>query len=434
MPPAREVPGPGPRAGDSQLHANRPATTISSSHETPPPEGGTQAGTTPTQGSVVSDVEPQGIGDAARQDAGTAQVDAELADELAVREARNRRIAAEDAVAKAERDVAGVEEINKELGPRRKRDHVHDELQKQKTSLKEAKEALAEAKRAEIETEAAEKIDLKRRRDIDPAAAKHDPELRQHAEEEYGRRMERVAELDEFMKANEADVAKAKAEVARKQKAFDNAQAGDHWDPQTKSRVNSRDTARRQLNQAEHDLERVESRNTDALKARDKQIERMQDLDRVIAPEDYPELSADKGVYSESQGRGYMNERNYKFKGSSKEPAVGKPREQGLDGVFENENPEPKEPKNVVGEMKYDQSKLSKGQKKTEWVDDNLDTTVGPEEANRMRREGYEYWVIKYDPVTGQVRPPKKMWQWRQNGKTGPGGRVLGDAHPIPPD
>ncbi|MDB5970549.1 MAG: hypothetical protein JWQ90_2999 [Hydrocarboniphaga sp.] len=434
MPPAREIPGAGPRAGNAQAPATRPATTMSSTRAMPHPEAGAHGGPAPTKGTAVSNVEPEGAGAAARQDVGPAQFDAELADELAVREARSRRIAAEDTAAKVHREVAEIEQINKELGPRPERDHIHDELQKHKAALEEAKKEVADAKRAEIEAEAAERIGLKRRRDLDPAAAKHDTELRQHAEEEYGRRMERVGELDEFMKENEPAVAAAKDEVARKQKAFDKAEPGEAWDPNTKSKFNVRERARNQLNQAEHDLARAEGRNSDALKAKEKQLERMQDLDRAISPDDYPDLTADKGVYGEKRGRADLNEKGYKFKGSSKEPALGKPKDQGLDGVFENETPPPDEPKHVVAEMKYDTSEPTPGQKKTEWVDDNLETTVGPDHANKMRREGYEYWVVKYDPVTGRVRPPKKMWAWEPNGKIGPGKRVLGDAHPISPD
>jgi len=85
MPPAREISGAGPGAGDTQ--ASRPATTMSSTSGTPRPEAGVHGGPTATKGSVVSNVEPEGAGAAARQDVGPAQVDAELADELAVRAA-----------------------------------------------------------------------------------------------------------------------------------------------------------------------------------------------------------------------------------------------------------------------------------------------------------------------------------------------------------
>jgi hypothetical protein len=54
-----------------------------------------------------------------------------------------------------------------------------------------------------------------------------------------------------------------------------------------------------------------------------------------------------------------------------------------------------------------------------------------------MRSEGYEYWVMKYDPKTRQVRP-KKLWEFRPNGKKAPRkpgqteGRPLGDVHYFP--
>lgn len=434
MPPAREVPGSGSSAGGPTNMTGSP-TTMSG-------ETGSRSGQTPTRGAVVSNIEPEGIG-AAPQPVGGRQVDIELADELAVREARAQRMAAEDALAKTQKDLAAAQEIDKELGPRPKRDYIHDEVQKQKANVAEAEKRVHEAKRTEIKAEADERIDLKRRRDLDPAAAKYDPELRQHAEEEYGRRSERVAELDEFMEANKQEIADAEAEVKRAEDAFDDAGNGEHWDPNKKERVNSRQQARDKIDQAKLELGKAQRKNVDALKAKNNQIERMQDLDRVIAPDDYPQLTADKGVYGEKQGRGYMQgDRGYKFKGSSKEPFKGPPREQGLDGVFEKDTsvpqPEPEfgtepDPKHVVTEMKYDTSELSAGQKRTEWVDDNLEKTVGKDHANQMRKDGYDYWVVKYDPVTGKVLPPRKMWTWKPNGKIGPGGRILGDAHPYLP-
>jgi hypothetical protein len=74
---------------------------MTSTSGTPRPEAGAPGGATPTKGSVVSNVEPEGASAAARQGVGAAQFDAELADELAVHAAHNRRIAADDAVANA---------------------------------------------------------------------------------------------------------------------------------------------------------------------------------------------------------------------------------------------------------------------------------------------------------------------------------------------
>jgi hypothetical protein len=409
---------------------------MTSTSGTPRPEAGAPGGATPTKGSVVSNVEPEGASAAARQGVGAAQFDAELADELAVHAAHNRRIAAEDAVANAERKVKAMQQIDKELGPRPKRDDIHDELGKRRTALKDAEKELAAAKRAEIESEAAERINLKRRRDLDPAAAKHDPELRQHAEEEYGRRMERVAELDEFMKANEPAITAAEEEVARKQKAFDDAPPGDVWDPQTKTRINARETAKRQLNRAEDDLARARGRNTDALKAKDKQLQRMQDLDQIIAPDDYPQLSGPKGDFGEARMHDAMTNKGYEFRGSSKDPKMpgAKPSDKGLDGAYEKLTPAKDEPRHVAGEAKYDTADLRPGQEKWEWVDERLDKAVGPKHANRMRAEGYEYQVMKYNPRTKLVEPTT-LWEFRPDRRFAPeqypgaGRKPLGAPH-----
>jgi Domain of unknown function (DUF4157) len=436
MPPAREVSGTGPHGGGTQPAGNRPPTTMSSSHGTSGAEGRAPGGQGPTKGSVVSSVEPEGASATSRPDVGARQFDAELADELAVREARNRRMAAEDRVAAAERELAAVEEVNKSLGERSTRDFIHDEVRKHKASLEEAHKELADSKRAEIEAEAAERIDLKRRRDLDPAAAKHDPELRQHAEEEYGRRMERLGELDEFIRENEPAITAAEEEVARKQKAFDNAPNGDVWDPKTRTRINARDTARRQLKQAERDLARARGRSADAINAKNKQLERMQDLDEVIAPDDYPQLSGPKGNYGEARMHDAMANKGYEFRGSSKDPKMpgAKPSDKGLDGAYEKLSPAEGEPRHVAGEAKYDTSELRPGQEKWEWVDERLDRAVGPEHANRMRKEGYEYWEMRYNPRTKLVEPTK-LWEFRHDGRFAPeqypgaGKKPLGGPH-----
>ena len=425
MPPARHVPD-APRTGNSA------ADTVSATRQPAPSAREATSGQSPTKGSVTSNVAPEAPRPAATRDTKPAH-DPELADELAVRAAREQRMADQERVAKARQQLDEVADFRRELGPRSRRDYIDDLHDQKKKALDDANSDLDKSRRAEFAAEAAERVHLKRKRDLDPAAAKHDPELRQQATDELSRRRQRLADQDEYIKANEADLEAARARVAEKTKAFNDAPAGKHWDPRTRANVDARKLAKKQLGQAERDLDRIASRTRDAHIARQKQIERMQQLDEVINPDKYPQLSADKGRFGETKAHEDLASDGYEFRGSSKEPAVGKPREQGLDGVYEKPTAAPDEAKHVVGESKYDQSKLSAGQKKASWVDDNLDKTVGREHANKMRSEGYEYWVMKWNPKLQRMKRTK-MWVWKPNGKKGPGGRVLGDPHLIPPE
>lgn len=176
-------------------------------------------------------------------------------------------------------------------------------------------------------------------------------------------------------------------------------------------------------------------RTRPAERANQTHYERMQHLDRDINPQDYAgELSGAKGDFGEARMHDAMKGKSYEFRGSSKEPKMGKPLDQGLDGAYEKLAPAKDEPRHVAGEAKYDQATLRPGQEKWEWVDQRLDAAVGPKHANRMRAEGYEYWVMKYNPKTKLVEPTK-LWEFRPNGKFAPeqypgaGRKPLGAPH-----
>ena len=435
MPPARHVPDSHRPAGGAGQHTgNQPVGSLKPEAPLSAPDA--PVSQQPTKGSVVSTVEPEVPKTGGPRETNKV-VDAELADELALRAAQERRVAAHERYSKAQDAFDDIKDFKKKIGDRSKRDYVDDEFDRLKLEYENAKGNLADAKRAEIKAEAAERIHLKRRRsDLDPAAAKHDPELRKHATEEFNRRQDRLAHQEEYIRGHEKEIEAARARVAEKQKAFDNAPPGSHWNPDTKTVVHSQKHAKKQLNRAERDLSRAEGRLADARKAMDKQIERMQDLDRVLNPDKYPQLSADKGVFGENMANQAMDKDGWQFRNSSKQPVEGtKPREQGLDGVYEKANPGPKEPRHVVGESKYDSSRPTSRQKQKEWVDDHLDATVGREHANRMRSEGYEYWVNTWNPKLKRV-VRTKMWEFKpyKPRKTGLGGRILGEAHPFPPE
>jgi hypothetical protein len=79
---------------------------------------------------------------------------------------------------------------------------------------------------------------------------------------------------------------------------------------------------------------------------------------------------------------------------------------QGIDGVYENPNPPPKY---VVVEAKYGTSQLgdtesSGKQMGDRWVEDRLEAAVNDEvKLDDIIIEGYEKWLIRYDPKTGQT-------------------------------
>ena len=45
-----------------------------------------------------------------------------------------------------------------------------------------------------------------------------------------------------------------------------------------------------------------------------------------------------------------------------------------------------------------------------------------------MRKEGLEYWVLKYNPRTRTV-VRTRLWEWRPNNKRGPRVEWLGAVH-----
>ena len=435
MPPAREVPSSHrPGSGTAQSPVNRPAHAVGSSVPESPRTGVGDAPVAelPTKGSVVSRVEPE-IPAASKSEAPLSpEAEARLADEQAVQSARERRIADETRVKELNDKFEELETMHKELG-KRPRDYVEEAFDQTKKELRDAKSDLRKSQRAEAEAEAAERIGLRRRRDIDPAAALHDPEVKLQAETELKDRQTRVEQNNELIKANEPAVAKAQAKVAAREKEFDATRPGSNEGPQSRELTRARAAAKKRLDSARRNLEAVQKRTAAAEAANQKHYQRMQDLDRVLHPENYPELTGAKGDFGELQGDKFMGENGYEFKGSSKKPEFpAKPSDKGLDGVYEKTSAAPGEPKHVVGEAKYDQAKLRPGQEKVDWVNDRLDRAVGRTHANKMRSEGYEYWVLKYDAKLQRVKLTK-LWEWRPTGRVGPGGTPLGTVHYFPP-
>jgi hypothetical protein len=401
--------------------------------EAPPAAAGeAPVAESPAKGSVASKVEPETPVATQPERPLSPEAEARLADEQAVQSARERRIADETRVKELNEKFEELEAMHKELG-KRPRDYVEEAFDQTKKELRDAKSDLRKSQRAEAEAEAAERIGLRRRRDVDPAAALHDPEVKLQAETELKHRQARVEQNNELIKANEPAVAKAQAKVAAREKEFDATRPGSNEGPQSRELARARAAAKKRLDSARRNLEAVQNRTAAAEAANQKHYQRMQDLDRVLHPENYPELSGEKGDFGELQADKFMEESGYDFKGSSKKPgSSAKPSDKGLDGVYEKTSSVPGEPKHVVGEAKYDQARLRPGQEGADWVNERLDRAVGRTHANKMRSEGYEYWVLKYDAKLQRVKLTK-LWEWRPTGQFGPGGTPLGNPHYFPP-
>ncbi|MEQ1517588.1 MAG: DUF4157 domain-containing protein, partial [Usitatibacteraceae bacterium] len=176
MPPAREVPSSHGPGGTIQTSVNRPAHAVDTSvPETPQTSvGEVQVANAPRKGSMVSNVEPEIPAAKQTQRPLSAQDEARLVDERAVQSAREQRIADEARVKKLSDGLDEIKKFKKELGPSKKRDYVDEAFDKTKGELKEAKTELQKSRRSEAEAEAAERISLLKRKDVDPAAALHE--------------------------------------------------------------------------------------------------------------------------------------------------------------------------------------------------------------------------------------------------------------------
>ena len=106
------------------------------------------------------------------------------------------------------------------------------------------------------------------------------------------------------------------------------------------------------------------------------------------------------------EDEGFINRGSHDAPG----PGGGKPKPQGIDGVYENTKPPPKW---VVAEAKYGESgygKTASGKQMSKpWVEARLDHAVGKKLADQIRKEGFERWELRVD-VSGKVTPTKITW------------------------
>jgi hypothetical protein len=125
-----------------------------------------------------------------------------------------------------------------------------------------------------------------------------------------------------------------------------------------------------------------------------------------------PLTNEQKGKFGEAKADDYMNKRGFTKRGSHDAPGPGggKPKPQGIDGVYENTNPPPKW---VVAEAKYGSSGYGETadgkQMSRRWVENRLDHAVGDTLADQILREGYERWELRVAP-DGTVTPSPITW------------------------
>ncbi|OUL31315.1 hypothetical protein BV372_20350 [Nostoc sp. T09] len=146
----------------------------------------------------------------------------------------------------------------------------------------------------------------------------------------------------------------------------------------------------------------------------DPETQSFKDVESPVAEpvEGEPLTTAQKGKFGEQKADAFMEENGFVKRGSHDAPGSGggKPKPQGIDGVYENTNPPPKW---VVGEAKYDTAgygQTQSGKQMSEpWADARLDHAVGKKLADQIRLDGYERWELRVDP-SGKVIKTKITW------------------------
>jgi hypothetical protein len=218
----------------------------------------------------------------------------------------------------------------------------------------------------------------------------------------------KIAANNQKIKTLDPELAKAQAELRVADDEFGSKSRGNDQTPEGRAVKKAWKDAKKKYDAALKRVNDIENERRGYQKENTGYYEQRKALDEFLNPRAM--TTAEKGVIGETEARKFMEsdepkymkgedvrlgrpKQKYKFIGSSQQPVKGDPKPQGLDGVYEGTNP-----KNVVIEAKYDTSQLREGQDEVEWVDDRLEQAVGWTNAERIRREGYEYWVVRYNP------------------------------------
>jgi uncharacterized Zn-binding protein involved in type VI secretion len=127
--------------------------------------------------------------------------------------------------------------------------------------------------------------------------------------------------------------------------------------------------------------------------------------------------TAKKGIFGEYCADQLMKSLGFEKMNGPLTQLTDKPKGPGIDGVYKNTNPPPQY---VIADAKYGTSKLgdtkSGKQMSPEWIDDRLDKSVGPIEAQKIRDAEFD----------GEVK--RMVISVDQNGRATP--TILGEGEP----
>jgi hypothetical protein len=268
-------------------------------------------------------------------------------------------------------------------------------------------------------------------------------QLRDEARTELAGLNAKIAANDQKIRENKPALAAELAKVEAARSAYTSTPHGNDDSDAGRANMRKKRKARRQMLDAEDAYKKVEDRSNGPARENKEHYERIARIKEFLDPK--PETSGAKGAKAEEQcdvaiqagktetvaGSAKNFQGKFKWLGSSQKPGdprkQGKP--QGLDGGYENLGNEG--PKHMAAEFKHEDTPLAPGQETFAWVDDRLDDALGSLRGERMRKEGFEYWVFRYRPGTQTVEA-KFMWEWRPTGQKGPRGNWLGTIHYHP--
>ena len=240
---------------------------------------------------------------------------------------------------------------------------------------------------------------------------------------------ERVNQNDRVIRDNRQNLAEKKAAVAKASENYTSTPHGNSSSEPGRQQMKKRARALRTLNDAEDELRAAEGISNKAQNENSGHYRRLMEIDRELNPWKYPQSSGEKGTFAEEQGDIAIragstvpapgeSERlvgDWEWKGSAQKPFdESKAKPQGLDGGYRNRDPD-EGPRHMAAEFKHDDAPFGPEQETYKWVDDRLEDALGWEQAEAMRREGYEYWEFRYRPGSKTVEA-KFLWEWRATG------------------
>jgi hypothetical protein len=273
----------------------------------------------------------------------------------------------------------------------------------------------------------------------DPDGADPNSSLRKELVDELELLKKKVAANDQVIRDNKKNIADAQALATKALDEYTSTPHGNDTSDAGRAWKSKRKKAGKNLREAEDKLKAAQAITNTAKEANNGHYRRMGEINEFFNPT--PETNAAKGTFAEKQGDIAVREGKtepapgrdeklvgrWEWRGSSQKPYdPKKAKPQGLDGGYENLGE--KGPRHLAAEFKHDDAPLRSEQETLKWVNDRLDDAVGYNQAERMRSEGYEYWVFRYRPGTKTVERIF-MWEWRGTRKRNSRNQWEGTQH-----